>query len=558
MFRARQYVVFFLSILSFLALLIRLFYLQVISHEKFSEMASEQHNRVFMIEPDRGTIYDRYMEPLAINLDASSIYADPRRIEDKERTARALSEILAVDEGILLKRFQKDKAFVWVKRKVRAEKARKVKSMGLEGVHFMTESERHYPNDTMAAHVIGFAGIDNTGLEGLELFYDEKLKGLSGFGHLIRDAKARPVLDTAEASIPPLNGYNIVLTIDGVIQYIVEKEIEKMAESFNISSASAIVMDPSTGKILAMANYPSYNLNDFTETPADSKGNTAISKIFEPGSAFKIVTASAALNEGIFRLDDKFYCEDGSYRIGGRILHDYHPYAELSFKEVFSKSSNIGTVKIAYKLGKQTLYDYIRKFGFGEKTGVDLPGEVSGIARPPAVWSRSDMTTIPMGQGIAVTPIQLACAISVIANNGFLVRPYVVDHITTWEGEKFRQYKPLARRKVLDRKTCKKMKDILRDVVVNGTGRRAATDSYPACGKTGTAQMVDPEGGYFPDKYNATFIGFVPKDKPVISIAITAQDPHPAHFGGSVAAPAFKNIAEKALDYLETNIRGGL
>jgi len=555
MFRARQYVVLFFLISFFLTLFIRLFHLQVMHYEAFSEMAREQHNQIFKIEPRRGTIYDRYMEPLAINLDRESVYADPRSIKDKEHAAGVLSDLLDIDNDALLKSLHKDKAFVWVKRKVRAEKVSKIKALDLSGIYFVPESERSYPNDSMASHIIGFAGLDNTGLEGLELMWDDKLKGEPGFRHMIRDAKLRPVLDKEEDSLPAQNGYNVVLTIDSVIQYITEREIAKMAMKFNASAASAVVLDPSTGKILALANYPDYDLNEFIEVPKSLMKNTAVLSVFEPGSVFKIVTASAALNEGKKKLDDRIYCENGEYKIGGRVLHDYHPYGELSFKEVITKSSNIGTVKVAHELGEKTFFNYIKRFGFGEKTGVDLPGEISGICRPPAVWSRSDMSTIPIGQGIAVTPIQLACAISAIANGGYLMRPYIVDRITTWEGEVFQQFEPLARRRVLNAETCEKMKEILREVVVNGTGRRAGSDSYSMCGKTGTAQMVNPEGGYFDNKYDATFIGFAPKEDPVISIVVTARDPHPSHFGGSVAAPAFKNIAEDVLQYLGSNIR---
>ncbi len=555
MFRARQYVVVFFSLSFFLALFIRLFYLQVMHHDTFAEMAREQHNQIFTIEPRRGAIYDRYMEPLAINLDRSSVYADPRSIKDKEHAAGVLSDLLDVDKKTILKRLNKNKAFVWVKRKAREEEVSKIKTLDLSGISFMAESERTYPNDNMASHIIGFAGVDNTGLEGLELVWDDRLKGEPGFRHMIRDAKLRPVLDKKEDSLPAQNGYNIVLTIDSVIQYITEREIAKMAMKFNASAASAVVLEPSTGKILALANYPDYNLNEFIEAPKSLMKNRAVSSVFEPGSVFKIVTASAALNEGKKDLEDSIYCENGEYKTGGRILHDYHPYGELSFKEVITRSSNIGTVKIASELGERTLFDYIKRFGFGEKTGVDLPGEISGICRSPAVWSRSDMSTIPIGQGIAVTPIQLACAVSVIANGGYLMRPYIVDRITTWEETVFQRFEPHANRKVLSEETCEKMKEILKEAVANGTGRRAGSHNYSMCGKTGTGQMVNPEGGYFANKYNATFIGFAPKENPVISIVVTAHDPHPSHFGGSVAAPTFKGIAEDVLQYLESNTR---
>lgn len=550
MFRTRQYLVFFFFVLLLCLLLTRLFYLQVIRSDSFSKMAAEQHNKVFKIEPRRGTIFDRYMEPLAINLDTPSAYGNPREVEDKERTASALSDILGLDRELLVEKLERDKAFVWVKRKVDAGEAEKIERSSLPGVYFLSESKRNYSSDSMASHVIGFAGMDNEGLEGLELLYNDKLKGKPGWRHLIRDAKMRTVLFNERESIPAENGHNLILTVDSVIQYIAEGELSAMARKYHASSASVVVMDPYSGRILALANYPGYDLNAFSETPRARMKNAAVSSIYEPGSVFKIVTASAALNEGVVHLDDVIYCENGEFRTGGRVLHDFHPYGKLSFLEVIAKSSNIGTVKVAQKLGEEKLYEYIQKFGFGETTGIDLPGEVEGISRPFEIWSRSDITTIPMGQGIAVTPIQLACAISVITNGGYLVKPYIVDRITTWEGETYKTFAPGPKRRVLSEETCEKMRTVLRRVVTDGTGRRARSRMYETCGKTGTAQMVNPRGGYYEDKYHATFIGFAPLDDPVVAIAVMAHDPHPVHFGGSVAGPAFRKIAERTLQYL--------
>jgi len=552
MFRARQYAIFVILAVIFLSLFLRLCYLQILNHTRFREMADEQHNTVFRIEPVRGTIYDRRMEPLAINLDTPSIYADPRSIRDKERTARALSDAAGIDENILFERLKKDKAFIWVKRRVTPEEAQEVKKMGLTGVHLASESRRFYPNDALAAHMIGFAGVDNNGLEGLELLFNDTLSGGAGYRHFVRDARLTPILFNEEGSFPAENGSNVILTVDSVIQCIVEEEIEEMVGRADAREASVIVMEPSTGKILALANYPKYDLNDFAGSPAVSRKDAAISNVFEPGSVFKIVTASAALNEGVCTTEDVFDCENGKYAIGGRVLHDYHPYGKLSFSEVISKSSNIGTSKIARELGKKKLYEYIRAFGCGEDTGIDLPGEVPGISRPPEVWAKSDMTTIPIGQGIAVTPIQLACIVSVIANNGYLMKPYVVEKITTWGGETIRENAPFVRRRVLTDETCRRMREIMGDVVETGTGRRARSKLYAMCGKTGTAQMVNPTGGYYDDRYYATFIGFAPKEDPKISVIVVAGDPRKMHFGGTVAAPAFKNIAEKTLQYMGT------
>lgn len=553
MSRARQFFIFIFIVVLLAFLLARLFYLQVLQSRRFSEMASGQHNAVMKIEPRRGTIFDRYMEPLAINLDVPSVYADPRSIKDKDHAADILSKVLDLEHEKVKGKIERDKAFVWIKRKIDHSKAKELESYGLEGVYIISESKRSYSNDNMAAHVIGFAGMDNEGLEGLELRLNDRLKGKPGWRHLVRDAKRRVVLFNEETSVPPRNGNNVILTIDSVIQYIAEEELRKMALKHNASAATVIVMDPYTGEILAMANYPDYDLNLFSQVPRDNMKNDAISSVYEPGSVFKIVTASAALNEGVAGLEDRYDCENGEYRVGGRVLHDYHPYGELTFRDIISKSSNIGTVKVAQKLGEEKLYEYIKCFGLGERSGIDLSGEVPGISRPPEIWSKSDITTIPIGQGIAVTPIQLACAISVIANGGELVTPYVVDRITTWEGKTYSRAQHSPRRRVIEADTCEDMKDALGKVITEGTGRSARSRDYNMCGKTGTAQMVSPSGGYYPDKYYATFIGFAPMEHPVVSIVVIAKDPHPAHFGGTVAGPVFKKIAERTLQYMGSN-----
>ena len=553
--KARRYFVFFTLLILLTTLFLRLFYIQIIRFEDFKQKAKNQHSKEFTIDPRRGTIFDKYMEPMAINLDAHSIYCNPRQIkeEDKRKIAETLSNILDLDEENVYLKLKKDKGFVWIKRKVGYDTYKIVKDFEIEGIFFELESKRKYPNDNTAAHILGFAGIDNEGLEGLEGYYDDKLKGEAGWRSFIRDARMRTVLLKEEQSMPPRNGYNLILTIDSVVQYIVEEEIKNMTEKFNAEEASIVVMDPVTGKILALANYPTYNLNNYSKSEIGDRKNTAISNVYEPGSVFKIVTASAALNEGMVSLEDTIYCEKGEYRSGGRILHDFHRYGELSFREVIGKSSNIGVVKTAERIGKDKVYEYICKFGFGQKTNIDLPGEVAGISREPSIWSRSDITTIPIGQGIAVTPIQLASAISVIANGGYLMKPYIVDRITTWEGEEIKRFSPIVVRKVINNRTCEYMKDALRYVVTDGTGKRANSTKYEFCGKTGTAQMANPKGGYYDNRYYATFIGFAPKEEPRIAIVVMAKNPHPVYFGGSVGGPTFKKIAERTLEYLESN-----
>ena len=552
MFKSRRILILFFFSLSVLFLLAKLSTFQFSGYKKFTDLAIGQQNRVFRIESWRGTIYDRFMEPLAINLDAKSIFSDPRFLEDKESAASFLSDVLEIKKDILLDKFNRENAFVWIKRKVTDEQAQAVENMKIPGIYFVTESKRSYFNENMASHVIGFVNVDNKGLEGLEKVYEDNLGGTPGWRHIVRDAKRRTVLIKEKESVPAKNGSNIVLTVDSVIQYIVEEELDRMVKKFNPGKASVVVMDPFTGQILALANFPNYNLNEFNKTPKEFFKNTSISDVYEPGSVFKIVTASAALDEGVVALEDKFFCENGEYRVGGRILHDFHRYGRLSFQDIIVKSSNIGTVKIAEKLGKKRVFEAVKKFGFGSKTGIELPGEVAGISRHYSKWSKSDITTIPIGQGIAVTPLQLASAVSVIANGGFLMKPYVVEKITTWQGDVYKEFSPECKGRVLKKETCDKMKEVLYRVVSEGTGKRANSKKYKVCGKTGTAQKVNPSGGYYENKYNATFIGFAPKERPVLSIVVTASDPHPVYFGGSVAGPTFKNIAERTLEYLKT------
>jgi cell division protein FtsI/penicillin-binding protein 2 len=534
----------------FAGLLVRLYYLQVMNHRRFTHIASSQHNTEVKIPFRRGIIYDRHTEPLAINLDAVSIFCDPRHVGNKEEAASRLSGLLGMERDAVLRKILRGKGFAWIKRKADKRTADRVREAGLDGVFFIEESKRRYPNDSLAANLIGFAGMDNKGLEGLELAYDEMLSGRCGSKQIIRDARQRAVLFRERESIPPVNGSSIVLTIDAVIQYIVEEELRKISEDNNVRAATAVVMEPVSGEILAMATYPSYDLNEYYKAPRDTMKNHAVSTIFEPGSVFKVFTASASLAEGVVEPGDIIFCENGEYEVRRRVLHDYHAYGDLTFEEVIIRSSNIGTVKTAMELGPEELYGYIKDFGFGRKTGIDIIGEVSGISRHPDSWSISDITTIPIGQGIAVTAVQLARAVSVIANGGALMRPYVVKTVLSHEGEVIKKFGPVTEKIVLSPETCDIMKDIMQNVVTDGTGRFAFSEKYDLCGKTGTAQMVDPGGGYYDNKYNATFLGFAPKQDPAVSIVVAAFDPHPSYFGGTVSGPAFKRIAERVLEYL--------
>lgn len=514
-------------------------------------MAGRQHSIYVKLKPRRGSIYDRHNRILALYLDVFSVYAVPEEIDNKESVSEILAKGFGLDKEIILGRLRRYKSFAWIKRKIKKEETEKVKSFNLKGIYLMREAKRFYPSGILASHILGLVGIDDTGLEGVELYYDRQLRGEYGWKRLYRDAKRREIILGEEEILPSKDGNSLVLTIDEIIQHIIEKEIESIVEKFKPEAISIIAMNPATGEILALANFPSYNPNHPNEISRPFLRNRAISDSIEPGSIFKIVTMAAAIEEGIVDFDTKFFCENGIYKIGNRILHDYRPYGTLTFREIIEKSSNIGVSKIAQKLGKYKLAEFIEKFGFGRPTGIDLPGEAKGIVRDVTEWSYTDLTTIPMGQGIACTPLQLAVAISTIANDGIMMKPHIVKEIIGKDGKTIVKFKPTPVRRVVSKRTVLKCKDILKGVIEHGTGKRAKLIQYTACGKTGTAQKVNPDGGYYKDKFIASFIGFAPYRNPKLALVICVDSPKGKHFGGVVAAPAFRNIVRKVFSYLE-------
>jgi len=547
--RKRQLAVFIFFIISLSILVLRLLYIQVVKHSFYKKIADEQHTVSLEIAPKRGTIFDRNMRVLAINLHSDSVFANPRVIKNKRNTAASVARMLGIDEDFVYGRLTKNKSFVWIKRKVSPEASALVKALKIEGLDTIQESERSYPDKTLACHVIGTVDIDNNGLEGLELYYDKYLKGEPGWVVSTQDAKRKLLESYQYEYIPARDGFNLILTIDEVIQSIAERELAKAFEKFNAKGASIIVMDPRTGDILALANMPNYDLNDAKNRSKESIRNRAINDFFEPGSVFKIVTASAALEEKAVNLNDKFDCENGEWRMGRRVLHDHTPHGIMTFKEIIEKSSNIGTVKAALRMGQEKMYKYMKLFGFYGKTGIDLPGEVSGINRPIKGWSKVSMYAIPMGQEVTTTALQLACAMAVIADNGYRVRPRVVKEITDPAGKVIKEFPVIIPDRVISTDTVVKMRGVLNGVVNSGTGKKAKMEDYEAGGKTGTAQKV--EGGrYSQDRFVGSFIGFAPVDKPVLAVVVSIDEPHPVYFGGDVAAPVFRNVVNDTLRYL--------
>ncbi len=549
-FRSRQIAVFLLFFLALAFLILRLLYLQIIRHNFYYKIAGEQHTVSVEVPSTRGTIFDSSMRVLAINLNSNSVFVNSREVKDKPGLAKTLAGILRLNESYILQRLSRNKAFVWIKRKITPQEEDQIKKLKLEGVAIIKESKRFYPDRTLASHAIGTVDIDNTGLEGLELQYNKYLKGESGWLISTQDAKRKLLESYQYEFMPPKNGFSLVLTIDEVIQNIAERELRKMYEKYNARGASIIVMDPRTGDILALANFPNFDLNEPGKRSSDSIRNRAINDFFEPGSVFKIVAASGLLEEKLVTFTTPFNCENGQWKIGRRTLHDHTPHGVLTFKEVIENSSNIGTVKAASLLGPARMFKYIEAFGFREKSGIDLPGEVIGLNRPLSKWSGVSMYAIPMGQEVTTTAIQLACAISVIADNGYLVKPRIVKEVLDDKGQVIKEFPPVVRRKVISPQTVLKMRTILMGVVNSGTGKKARMDDYTAGGKTGTAQKVEPGGVYSHNRFVGSFIGFAPVENPVLAVAVCVDEPHPVYYGGDVAAPVFKNVVDDSLKYL--------
>jgi len=531
----------------------RLFFIQFFRSSYLKEIAKKQHSLFVELEPRRGTLFDTNLKPQALNISTDSVFASPNDIPDKEKEIiiRKLSVILNVSPAYLRERLCRNKSFIWLSRKVNPVQSEEIKKLNIKGIGLMKESKRCYPNGYLSSQVIGFAGLDNTGLEGIELYYDKYLKGQNGFALFLRDARQKK-LELWEKMIFPQDGYDVVLTIDEVIQYIAERELDKAFRIYHAKGASIVVIEPRTGAILALASRPTFDLNEYYRSDKDQMRNRAICDLFEPGSVFKIVTLAAALEEKKVVEEDRFFCENGQYRVASHILHDHRPHGWLTFREVIEQSSNIGTTKVAQLLGGDLVYKYIKLFGFGEKSGIDLPGEIPGSVKPPRAWSKISIAAIPIGQEVGVTALQLAAAVSVIANGGQLMRPYIVKEIRDKYGETIKNFSPLAIRQVISAETALRAKKILTGVVQEGTGQLAKIEGVSAAGKTGTGQKLEPNGTYSHNKFMASFIGFAPAEEPLVAIVVILDEPRPYYFGGVVAAPVFKNVAGDVVRYLKT------
>jgi cell division protein FtsI (penicillin-binding protein 3) len=548
----RVFVVFAFLFFCFPFLFLRIIHLQLVKKDDLSRLASKQHQSIISFTPKRGTIYDAKGNNLAVSIDVDSVYARSSEVKNPSQTARTLAKILNLDRRALAKKLKEEKSFVWVKRKATPKETAEISKVGLTGIYFVKESRRFYPHSHLAAHLIGFVGIDSKGLEGIEAKYDVTLSGNTTRLILGKDAFGREIITQVPIPGKSPENYNLHLTIDTNIQHTVETELKDAVDGHKANWGMAIVMDPTSGKILAMANYPSFNPNRFGDYPPETWRNKVVTDMFEPGSVFKVFLASAVLQEKVAKRHDIFFCENGSYILSGRTIRDVKKHGWLSLEHIIKYSSNIGAAKIAERLGREKLYGYIREFGFGRRTGIDLPGEARGIVRSPKTWSEVGLGNIAFGQGVAVTAIQLITAISAIANGGNLLRPYVVDRIVDLEGNVVRQFHPVIIRRILSEETARVMTSILRRTVEEGgTGTRAALQHYEVAGKTGTAQKVDRlVGGYYEDRFISSFVGYVPSNQPRLVILVVIDEPQGIPYGGRVAGPVFKNVAERSLQYL--------
>ena len=528
----------------------RAFYFQVFCSSWLSRKAANQYEKSLIFQGKRGTIYDANHREMALSIDVTSIVAHPPDIKDPAATSKALNKALEIDVNLLKQRLTSDKSFVWIKRKVTPKELKEVRSLDLKGIDFIPEHERFYPNKTLAAQVLGFSGTDGHGLEGIEYNYDTYLKGSACRFMVLKDAFKRG-FDAEKNLMPDCSGNDLILTIDHNIQYVTERALEEASVKFNAQSGMAIVMSPKTGAILAVAHYPFFNPNSFGDFDQDLWRNRSITDPFEPGSTMKIFSACAAIEFGGCSPNAIFFCENGKYRIGKNFVRDTSPHGWLSLQQIIKFSSNIGTIKVGEMIGPEHIYKTFRNFGFGEKTGIDCPGETSGCLSHYNRWAKIDAGVISFGQGISVSAIQLITAASAIANDGVLMAPYIVQAITDKNGRLIKSSSPRRVRRVVSLETARTVKKIMSSVTTEGgTGVNAALEGYSVCGKTGTAQKIDEKGTYSNEKYTASFLGFIPAEDPEIAVLIVIDEPQGKHYGSIVAAPAFKRIAHETANYM--------
>jgi cell division protein FtsI (penicillin-binding protein 3) len=546
--RLRWLFVWIVALVWMVAVLARLSYLQLFCYSEYFAKAQHQQQRIFEISPKRGTIYDRKGRELAVSLPMDSVFADPAEITDAEMVGRLLSRILsdpASPEEIETK-IREAHSPVRLARKLSPETVQRIEEMNLRGIFFQQESRRVYPQRKLAAHVLGYTDVDEKGIGGIEYALDKQIRGRPGKMMVMADGRRR-WYDRQESTADP--GESVSLTIDETIQYIAEKELARAIDDTHAKAGTVLVQDPNSGELLALANWPTFDPNDAGSYADEARMNRAVSAAYEPGSTFKVLTLTGAIENGVTNPNALIDCQMGKIQLPGRVIHDWHPFGVLTVEKILAHSSDVGAIKVALQLGAPRFYDTIRTFGIGQPTGIELPGENHGLLRPLENWSANSIGSLAMGQEVSVTPIQIISAISAIANGGTLYRPHIlrdmrgdlmpVRHVET------------APRQATDQETAAEMRGMMEDVVLEGTGKPAQLSGYTAAGKSGTAQKIDPATGrYSATQYNSSFVGFAPVNDPAISILVVLDSPVGAHHGGEVGGPVFKRVAEQVLAYL--------
>ncbi len=531
--------------------------LQLFEGDRLMRLGQRQHLKEWIVQPKRGAVYDRGNEPLALSMESQSVYVRPHRLQHLAEVSASLADILKMKRAEVSQKLASQKPFVWIKRQISPVEAERIQALRMDGIGMYIEPTRYYPQGELAGQLLGFVNRDSEGLEGIELKYNEYIRGAAGSAVSERDALGRRVLVEGVEGLRVPPGSDVHLTIDSPIQHLAEKELEGTIRKYRAKAGVAIVVDPATGEVLALANYPTFDPNKATQQSADQRRNRTVTDSFEPGSTFKTILAAAALEEGVVGKDDLFYCEMGKYLYAGRWIHDTHSHGWLPFWKILQVSSNIGFTKVADKLNKDRYFRYISKFGFGQVTGIDVPGEVPGLLRKPETWAGIDLATHAFGQGLSTTPIQMVMAYAAIANGGILMRPYVTGKVVSPQGEVLVENQPHIVRRVVSEKTAKLLASMLRDVTnEGGTGTEAKIDGFEVAGKTGTAQKAE-HGSYSAKKRVSSFVGFVPADNPRLVSLVLVDEPEGNVYGGIVAAPAFRNIAQGALRQLAVAPRNG-
>ncbi len=526
----------------------RLVFLQVVKYGDFTQRAQRQQQRSIEVAPSRGILYDRNGNELAMSVSVDSIFAVPAEIPDPGMTAGLLSPILDLERGEILTKLRSSRSFAWVARKVDADQSERVRALNLRGIYFQKESKRFYPKRELAAQTLGYVGLDDEGLGGIEREFEQQLRGRPGKMLISMDAKRRWF---GRVERKPEPGQNLVLTIDEKIQYIAERELERAMAETRAKAATIIIQDPHTGEILALASRPTFNPNMFRRVSPEALKNRAVSDIYEPGSTFKIVTIAGALEERLTNPDEVIDCQNGAILINGLRIRDHEPFGLLNVTGVMAHSSDVGAIKLGLRLGEQRFDQYIRRFGFGSPTGIELPGETRGLTKPVNRWSKVSIGAISMGQEIGISAVQLAAMMSTIANDGQYVPPRIVaGTLPASAGVRSVAYKPPVPQRIISPLTAVQMKKMLEAVVLFGTGRKAILDGYTSAGKTGTAQKADPAtGAYSHTDYVASFAGFAPVNRPEVTIVVIIDSAKGLHQGGQIASPVFQRVAQQVLAY---------